>query len=207
MIHRIVNDIYISANITQFPVDIISIIDSFKNIKLVPYSTYAKDLNLTKEEFLECFASDDGFSVFSKSKNKYIIFFNDFIDNSKQRMRWTAAHELGHILCKHHLLKTDKLTSDELYTFKEREANYFASMLLSHSKVLNEINLLSSRDIEYYCDLSSSAAKYRYNNYKKGNMYLTSSDRFILRNFRSYINEKNQDYADHMAFIRAFRPR
>lgn len=67
-IHQIVNDIYINANITQFPVDILSIIDSFKNIKIVSYSTYAKDLNLTKEEFLECFTSDDGFSVFSKSK-------------------------------------------------------------------------------------------------------------------------------------------
>lgn len=204
-IRQIVNHIYINANITQFPVDILSIIESFKNIKIISYSTYAKDLNLTKEEFLECFTSDDGFSVFSKSKNKYIIFFNDFIDNSKQRMRWTAAHELGHILCKHHSLDLDNLTNDEIYAFKEREANHFASMLLAHSTVLNELNLISSKDIEFYCDLSSSAAKFRFDNYKKSSIYSTSSDRFILRNFKSFIDSKNQDYAEHMAFLRAFQ--
>ncbi len=205
LIHQIVNDIYINANITQFPVDILSIIDSFKNIKLVSYSTYAKDLNLTKEEFLECFTSDDGFSVFSKSKNKYIIFFNDFIDNSKQRMRWTATHELGHILCKHHSLSEDNLTNDEIYAFKEREANHFASMLLAHSAILNELNLVSSKDIEFYCDLSSSAAKFRFDNYKKNSIYSTSSDRCVLRNFKAFIDAKNQDYAEHMAFLRAFQ--
>lgn len=205
LIHQIVNDIYINADITQFPVDILSIIDSFRNIKIISYSTYAKDLNLTKEEFLECFTSDDGFSVFSKAKNKYIIFFNDFIDNSKQRMRWTATHELGHILCKHHLLSSDNLTNDEIYAFKEREANHFASMLLAHSTILNELNLVSSKDIEFYCDLSCSAAKFRFDNYKKNSIYTTSSDRYILRNFKKFIDSKNQDYEEHMAFLRAFQ--
>lgn len=205
LIHQIVNDIYINSNITQFPVDILSIIESFSTITVVSYTTYAKNHNLTKEELLDCFTSDDGFSVLSKSKDKYIIFFNDFIDHSKQRMRWTIAHELGHILCKHHLFNNDKFSDEEIYSFKERESNHFASMILAHSVVLNELNLTSSKEIEFFCDLSSAAAKFRFDNHKRYYRYSTSSDRYIVRNFKEYTDARNQDYQEHLAFLRAFQ--
>lgn len=205
LIHQIVNDIYINSNITQFPVDILSIIKSFSTITIVSYSTYAKNHNLTNEELLNCFTSDDGFSVLSKSKDKYIIFFNDFIDNSKQRMRWTIAHELGHILCKHHLFNNDNFSDEEIYSFKEREANHFSSMILAHSVVLNELSLISSKEIEFYCDLSSAAAKFRFDNHKRYCRYSTSSDRYIIRNFKEYTDARNQDYQEHLAFLHAFQ--
>lgn len=208
-IKTIVNDIYIKFKINSYPVDILKIVSYYKNIRIVSYSSFMKKYNLTKDETLSYFSSEEGFTDYLATQNKYIIFYNDFDNKLESRIYWTIAHELGHILCKHYTENTKLfagLLSDEEYYSKEGEANYFASLLLSHQAVLSQLNIRSSRDIQIYCELSHQASVYRFNSYLRWCKYktLTSSDRYIIRNFKEYINSKNEEYQEYLNFMSSF---
>ncbi|WP_315066383.1 ImmA/IrrE family metallo-endopeptidase [uncultured Clostridium sp.] len=208
-IKLIVNDIYIRLNILKFPIDIIEIISSFNNIKIVSYHQFMLDHNLTKEETFELLNSDEGCTDYFKPLNKYIIYYNDLDYKSEERIRWTLSHELGHILCEHYSKSTkifcENLTEED-YKFREAEANYFTGLLLSNPVILHKLNIRSSYDIETYCSLSSEAARYRYDNYKKWrkNIILTSSDRYIIRNFQDYLNAQALEYQEFLVFMSSF---
>jgi Zn-dependent peptidase ImmA (M78 family) len=208
-IKRIVNDIYIKLNINQFPIDIFEIINSFDNIKIVSYHQFMIRYNLTKEETFEMLTSDEGCTDYLKPLNRFIIYYNDLGDKSEERIRWTLTHELGHILCNHYCENT-KIFSEDLteteYKFKESEANHFTGLLLSNPVILNKLNIRSSSDIEFYCALSSQAAKYRYDNYKKWCKYkiMSSSDRCILRNFQIYLDAQQMEYNEFICFMNSF---
>lgn len=209
-IHRIVNDLYISLGFNSYPIDINILLNSFKNIVVIPYSTLKKDFNLTNEELFSNFSSSDGCCHYQKKSDKYIINYNDITINNSKRIYWTIIHELGHIFCNHYSLKENlfsNYTDDEIYDFKEREANYFVSIFLAHPAILNELNIKSSYEIEVFCNLSSQAAKYRFDSYNRfiNHKFFTSSDRYIIRNFKEYINSKTSDFKEHLAFLQAFQ--
>lgn len=63
----------------------------------------------------------DGCSFFDSKRETYIIFVND-LTYSKNRIRFTIAHEIGHIVLGH----TEKLDIKEA----EAQANYFAGYLM-----------------------------------------------------------------------------
>ena len=154
--------------------------------------------------------SKEGCSICSKGK--YIICYNDLdTDYPEGRIRWTIAHELGHILCEHFnnnktKVARDVTLDDDEYKLMEKEANYFASMLLSHSAVLSKININKPNEIEYFCNLSKQASTITFENLKKWNRYNFTiySDRNIINYFQNYINSKINDYKEHLAFINAF---
>jgi len=210
LVHRLVNDLYISLGLTSYPLNkekILSLIPA--NVIVISYDQFMHDFDLTLEQVFAYFTSEDGCCDYKPSKDSYIIYYNDININNKNRILWTIVHELAHIFCKHYTLNENFIynySSDEIYDFKEREANYFSSIFLAHPIILNNLNIRSSYEIEVFCNLSSQAAKYRYATFKKWTSYVvTSSDRYILRNFQSYIDSKNADFNQHLAFIRAFR--
>lgn len=208
-IKSIVNDIYIKQKLSKFPINIKEIINSFNNIKIVSYHQFMHRYDLTKEKTFELLSSDEGCTDYCKSLNKYIIYYNDIDSKSDERIRWTLTHELGHILCNHYSKNTrifcDELTEDE-YKFREAEANYFTGLLLSNPIILHELNIKSSRDIEVFCALSSEAARYRYDNYKKWckNKILNSSDICILKNFQEYLKSQKLEYQEFIRFMSSF---
>jgi Zn-dependent peptidase ImmA (M78 family) len=208
-IKNIVNDIYIKLNIKEFPIDVLDIINSFDNIKIVSYHQFMTDHNLTTEETFELLTSDDGCTDYFKPLDRYIIYYNDLNDKSPSRIRWTLSHELGHILCGHYSDNTrifSENMDEEEYNFKEAEANHFTALLLSNPIILDKLKVQRSSDIETYCSISYQAAKYRYKNYKKWRKYkiLTSSDRAILRNFQNYLHIQEQEYNEYINFINSF---
>ncbi|WP_297426280.1 ImmA/IrrE family metallo-endopeptidase [Clostridium sp.] len=209
-IKNLVNDLYIKFNIYRFPIDIKEIISSFDNIKIVSYHQFMLKYNLTKEETFELLSSEEGCTDYCKSLNRYIIYYNDLYYKSEERIKWTITHELGHILCEHYCNKTrlfcEDLTENE-YKFREAEANHFTGLLLSNPIILDMLNVKSAYDIEIYCALSSEAARYRYDNYKKWrkNKFISSSDRCIIRNFKNYIAEQQQNYQEFIGFMNSFR--
>lgn len=208
-IKDIVNNIYLKLNIAEFPIDIINIIRSFDNIAIVSYHQFMIRFNLTKEETFGILNSDEGCTDYKKDLDRYIIYYNDLDNKSEERIRWTLTHELGHILCCHYSADTKifsgRLTESD-YKFREAEANYFTSLLLSNPIILHKLSIRSSYDIEVYCALSSEAARYRFDNYKRWrkNVILSKSDVRIIQNFQNYLNTKTQEYQDYIAFMRSF---
>ena len=74
--------------------------------------------------------------------SNYITIYDE--SKPPERIRWTLAHEIGHIVLGHFEFENtsffEGITSEEYKTL-ETEANYFAKELLAPIWVLNEIGI------------------------------------------------------------------
>lgn len=97
-----------------------------------------------------------------RGSNDYITVYDETIEPF-QRIRWTIAHEIGHIVLGH-LHDFDKtainrggLNSSE-YEVLEKEADFFASELLAPMGVLKSVGAINSNDIQLVCNISKRAS-------------------------------------------------
>lgn len=112
--------------------------------------------------------------------------------DSPERQRFTAAHELGHIMLghvgKYKLVNREPSPNDNPI---EQAANVFASRLLAPACVLWGCNIHTTDEIAVNCKISRQAAEYRAARMEilyKRNAFLTSSlEREVYENFRQYI--------------------
>lgn len=198
-IKQIVSNLFISLGINSYPVDILDVCSHIENCKVVPYSEHMKKYNLTENEIIECFGSDEGCTLFNFDKKRYLIFYNDLNIHYKVagRKRWTLAHELGHVLLNHHAINNrtaifkNNLTDDE-YKWMEAEANRFASLLLANPIILYKLNIKNNFDIMKICNLTEEASIYRYSDYLKwqNHKYINRDDLAIILQFNNFINKK-----------------
>lgn len=122
-----------------------------------------------------------------------VIFVNQ--NESTERKRFTAAHELGHILLghvgKYNLVNREPSGNDNPI---ERAANIFASRLLAPACVLWGCGVKNADDIAALCRISKQSAEYRMERMKilyERNVFLTSAlERKVYLSFKNYI-EKN----------------
>ncbi len=119
------------------------------------------------------------------------MFINQNV--SINRKRFTAAHELGHILLKHtgryKLVNREPAPNDNPI---EQAANVFASRLLAPACVLWGCDVRSAEDISELCGISIQAARFRMARMEqlyKRNMFLSSPlERAVYAQFEDYIN-------------------
>lgn len=113
-------------------------------------------------------------------------------DCNPQRRRFTVAHELGHIILghvgKYRLINREPDTSDNPI---EQAANVFASRLLAPACILWGCRISSAKEIARICNISLTAARYRYMRYQillKRNKFLTSPlEREVYHQFNNFI--------------------
>ena len=116
---------------------------------------------------------------------------------SRQRARFTIAHELGHVLLGHvgkaGLVNREPSPDDDPI---EQGANVFAARLLSPACVLWGCNVSSAADIAALCDISPTAAGYRWERMQillERDKFLTSSmERRVYRRFGKYIKKNRR---------------
>lgn len=210
-IKLITNNVFISCNLNSYPVDLFLLFKHFKNCRVVSYSTHMKKYKLTEEETISHFGSDEGCTIYKPSKNKYIIFYNDLDSHFKvpERIRWTLAHELGHVLLSHHKISVKtkifrNCLTDSEYSWMESEANRFASLLLSNPIILDKLNVNSNIDIKKYCNISLEAATYRYNNFLKWKetKFISKTDLIILNQFKQFFNRHTCTLCNYTSYIK-----
>ncbi len=139
-------------------------------------------------------SESDGFSFMKEGSP--IIVLNANCTNTS-RLRFTCAHELGHIILGHvglyELVNREPSPSDNRI---EHEANVFASRLLAPACVLWGCRVKSPEDIIKLCDISYAAAEYRMqrmNILYARNKFLTSPlERKVYENFKSFIERHNR---------------
>lgn len=137
---------------------------------------------------------ESGVSLFD-GKQWYIIYDDE---NTKQRCRFTVAHELGHIFLGHELRKGYYArTFDRSRPAVEQEADAFAARLLAPACVLWALNVHTAADIAALCDISNAAAQIRAERmailYSR-NKFLTSPlERTVYKNFSGYIQKKKAE--------------
>lgn len=161
------------------PINLSKIINQINNVQLLKYSKFAKLHHMEMPEVISWLQSEDGALWYQSSSDSYILLYNDTI-KSKERIRFTIAHELGHYVLKHNEM-TDKtiisrysLTSEEYSDF-EREANFFAKHLLVPFPVLGNysqfFHVMNADFISYNFNVSYTVAMNVINNLQ--NMYKT----------------------------------
>lgn len=108
-----------------------------------------------------------------------------------QRQRFTAAHELGHILLGHvgegrPAHRGIPAEDEEM----EQEANVFASRLLAPACVLWGCGVQSAEDIMALCDISRQAAEVRWKRIQE----LQGRERFFTSLLEKKVYEQFKDY-------------
>ena len=132
----------------------------------------------------------DGFSLMQDETP--IIIVNANKSENISRLRFTVAHELGHIILGHvgqfELVNREPSPSDNPI---ERDANIFASRLLAPACVLWGCNVQTSEDVMKLCGISHQAAEYRMNRMRvlyARNKFLTHPlERKVFRQFKRFI--------------------
>lgn len=137
----------------------------------------------------------DAFTILIE--NKYVILYNQ--DNPLYRIRFSIAHELGHILLGHKL----KQINDRPVTIinrepepsdlpEEVEANTFASKLLAPACVLHELKKEKPKEIAQICNISLQSATFKAEKIKQLNIrklyYVSDLEKQVYQQFRNYIN-------------------
>lgn len=188
--------ILMAYKITALPVDVKSIIKAHPKCCIKRYSKLIekhKD-KLQLADLIEKFGQD-GAAIYEKDRKKvYTIIYNDFC-SSTNRIRWTLAHELGHIVLNHHSdFEETRLSrgglSEAAYRVLDAEADAFAAELLAPTIVLIAAGWTSKTDIQMHCLLSSAASKNRSKNIlgiQKVKARYFAYERSVLKAFYNHI--------------------
>ncbi|MDH6673187.1 Zn-dependent peptidase ImmA (M78 family)/DNA-directed RNA polymerase subunit RPC12/RpoP [Paenibacillus sp. LBL] len=187
-------------HINQLPIKVKKLTRGFKNLRIITYSRFAEENNMTTDEVIVFAGSEEGCCYYRKSEHKYMILYNDLIQNEGRR-RWTIAHEIGHYLLKHNeitnktILSRSSLTQHE-YKIFEQEADCFARSLLAPTSVLLALKKFNANDLSKWCSLSINASTNILKFFNKGidlGRRLDPNDK-LVKLFRDYIFKKNTEY-------------
>ena len=136
----------------------------------------------------------DGFTV--RSGARCYVFYN--MEQPPGRVRFTIAHELGHVLLGHlgdgeHTVYNRESSSEDAP--EEHTANVFASRLLAPACVLHALGAVTPEQIAAVCDISIAAARLRAGRMgvleQRGKYGSSPLERQVLAQFRLYIDRVN----------------
>lgn len=167
-IERLVLDIYKSMPELKFPIDLNVVASLLPNCRLMSYQKLAAATETSIEDIISVCQSKSGCTHYDAVNKRYLILFNQAENTG--RKRWTVGHEIGHIMCGHHVLAAyDQLSENNLLKNAnpefESEADYFAATLLSPFPLYRVLEIRSAADIQSTFNLSFQASDYRFNAY------------------------------------------
>lgn len=179
--------ILIACRVDALPVDLNAVLRHL-DVRVYAYSR-GQEL-LEAAGLTEAARQVSGFTFFAGAQP--VILYND--TELPQRIRFTVAHELGHIVLGH--------VRPGEYTRQNREpqpgddpmeqaANRFAADLLAPACVLWGLDLHRAEDIAKVCKISIQAARYRAERmeilYQRNKFFLHPLERAVYRQFEQYI--------------------
>lgn len=172
--------IYLEIDSVRFPLDPLGAIALFPDCRHMTYEALSALSGKSHDEIIKACESYDGCTKFEPSTGRYLILVNNSKRNiaSEDRIRWTTAHELGHIVCGHFEelsgAHSGKVQSSDICSSEmEEEADAFAASLLAPLPVLCKIGVRDVRDIKKGFGLSQVAAEHRWAEF---NRYLRNAD-------------------------------
>jgi Zn-dependent peptidase ImmA (M78 family)/RNA polymerase subunit RPABC4/transcription elongation factor Spt4 len=182
------------SNSQALPIKVKKLAKCFSNLKIKTYSWFADKNNLAISEVCDFANSDEGCCYYEKSTGRYLILYNDLVEN-QARIRWTIAHELGHFMLNHNeidnktILGRGALSRLE-YDVYEKEANCFARTLLAPPHILSALGSINPHLISDMCNISFEASnyvfKYLIEGARRGVRYIPNK---LMDMFNSFIFE------------------
>lgn len=138
------------------------------------YSTFAKINDCSFEEVRDLCESESGCTHYDVTNNRYLVLINGFKSNNNVlgRIRWTMAHELGHVKLNHlPYLAEPRIAENNFNNLSdpelEGEADYFAALLLCPMPLYEQLHIQSVQDIQRVFGLSWEASDVRWREYIK----------------------------------------
>lgn len=202
------------------PVDPAKISEYYPEINIASYTELQKNTGEAdplffsernaRNDFLESFAHTgrnsriDGETRKFQGGNDYLVVYDDRV-GSEQRIRWTIAHELGHIFLGHFTQFTIKSLvrgcagteahggmTEEEYGVLEKEAHCFAAAFLTPFIIIKKIEACKTiQGIQDICDVSNEAAIKRLGELKKLHYGSYEIEDLLNRNFYNFIRKTN----------------
>ncbi len=185
--------ILIRFGVREMPV---RISDGIKKMGIVMASYSKSEAFLSEIGLARLTQVTDGLSV--NLEGKYYIFYRG--DMVPGRIRFTVAHELGHIVLGHLERQSHTTRNREPQAGDapiEQAANVFASRLLAPACVLHDLNALTPERISKLCDISLTAARFRAERMelleKRGAFGASPLEREVHNQFRAFIRSRRFD--------------
>lgn len=170
-INNLVLKLYSQLPRIKYPLDLNEVLSLIPNCKLMSYQKFADINNCSVNDVITLCQSKSGCTHYDVETNRYLILVNLAETSNYGRRRWTIAHEIGHIVCGHHILSAvDKIAENSFAQINnqdyEIEADYFAVTLLSPLPLFKVFEIQSARDIQNTFGLSAEASDIRLKEYK-----------------------------------------
>ena len=180
--------------IAKFPIDPFEIIEQLDSLYLMAWSEAKVTTGIPDPFGLRARKLDAETNV-KRGSGEYLIIYDDTI-GYLPRIRFTLAHEIGHIIMGHftEFEKTslrEGLTSAEKIFF-EREADAFAAELLAPRTILRRFPGLKNDPawLKQTCFLSEQAADIRAKELRRVDFGFYKHEDRIHRNFYRYLEDQ-----------------
>lgn len=131
----------------------VSAVAAAHGIKVIDYTAFRTQYDNSIDDIFR-YVSYAGFSLIADGC--MVAVLNSQLCYAPRR-KWTAAHEVGHLLSGH-VTDPPSLLTDE----HEKQADRFAAELLAPLTVLHFCGVSSALEIEKLCGISRQAAEYRF---------------------------------------------
>lgn len=146
-------------------IDVYRIAIFYPNVKIHTYTDVADRMGIDTQTFIKNHASSEhGFTIKDMVKNRYIIFFSELKDVTT--VRFTIAHELGHIVLKHN---DDSVAAN-------KEANCFARNLLCPVPISDNFGVQTVQDYVNCFGISEPMAEVTVSYRENDKYYITRNN-------------------------------
>ena len=193
-ITRKVYQLLAELEVSRFPVDPFKIIENLDSLYLEAWSELRDATGVSDPFGLKARKLDAETNV-KRGTGEYLIVYDDTI-GYLPRIRFTLAHEIGHIIMGH-FTEFEKTSLREGLTHAEkivleREADAFAAELLAPRTILRRFPGMKNDPawLKQTCFLSEQAADIRAEELKRVDFSYYRHEDQLHRNFYNYLEEK-----------------
>ena len=195
-VQRRVLELYRTLDVLTYPIDPSEVLDQLPcACRIMSYSDVAKASHGSVQEVISMCNSNTGATHFDAGRRQYLIMYNDA--QNLGRIRWTKAHEIGHIILGHFdAMQNQCIAEGETREFArqfEQEADYFAWNLIAPLPIMREMHIDSIEQTRCTFGLSAQAAALHFDRYVKWSRshVKTAWENNMLREFRCKYRESH----------------
>lgn len=183
-------------SLSSLPIDLKKVAKGLQSPVIIKtYTWLSRIQSLSRAQIEGMWSSKEGFTQYDPSTDSYVIYLNDN-ERNRSRLRWTLAHEIGHIVLGHLATIRDNEINliddpEDTYSAFELEAHCFARCLLAPPNILFASGIEESiNSIMEACDISFSAATKVKDFLARGkdHVHYTVEGIPLIDNFSDYIN-------------------